>query len=138
MSPSAHIDEGRLFGRGLAFPPRIGPDGRVAFSEGAQNIREAIQIILLTEWQERVMRPEFGGGLRSFLFRPNTVATHRLIEERVERALSRWEPRIRVEEVTARAAPDAPEAAVVTVRYRLVATGTPNHLSLTVQLTGAS
>lgn len=138
MSNPARIDEGRLFGRGVAFPPRIGPDGRMAFSEGAQNIREAIQIILLTELQERVMLPQFGGGLRGFLFQPNTVATHRLIEERVERALTRWEPRIRVDDVAARPVAGDPDAAVVTVQYRLVATGTSNNLSLTVQLTGAS
>src|SRR5436305_1697397 len=28
------MDDGRIFGRGISFPPRVGPDGRVAWSAG--------------------------------------------------------------------------------------------------------
>src|SRR5207244_5141326 len=72
---SVAMDGGQLYGRGMAFPPRVGPDGRVAWSEGEVNIREAIQIILKTEERERLNLPAFGGGLRKFLFEPNTVTT---------------------------------------------------------------
>ena len=68
------MDAGRLFGRGLAFPPRI-VEGRVAWSAGEANVREAIRIILMTEQRERIRLPEFGGTLGRFLFEPNTVAT---------------------------------------------------------------
>ena len=130
------MDEGQLFGRGISFPPRIGPEGRMAWSTGAQNIREAIRVILLTETEERLMLPEFGGGLQSFLFEPNTTATHRLIQERITQALGRWEPRIAIESITVEAHSQDPEAAVTTIAYRLVATGVSDRLSLTVQLTG--
>jgi phage baseplate assembly protein W len=73
------MDKGRLFGRGISFPPRVGPDGRVVWSEGETNIRESIQVILLTEQNERLMLPDFGGGLGMFLFEPNAVATRRQI-----------------------------------------------------------
>ena len=90
------MDNSYLFGQGISFPPRIGPDGRIAWSTGPQNIREAIRVILMTEAQERLLLPEFGGGLQSFLFQPNVVSTHRLIQERVTQAMARWEPRIQV------------------------------------------
>ena len=45
-----------LFGQGLGFPPRIGADGRLVWSSGEDNVRESIQIILLTEPGERLMR----------------------------------------------------------------------------------
>ena len=48
------MDEGLLYGKGLSFPPRVGSDGRIAWSAGEANVRESIQIILLTEWNERV------------------------------------------------------------------------------------
>ena len=82
------------------------------------------------------MLPEFGGGLRSFLFRPNTAVTHRLIEERVLQALTRWEPRIRVEAVTVVPDPENVQAATVTVAYKLVATQARDQASLTVNLAG--
>ena len=116
------MDDGRLFGRGLAFPPRVGSDGRVAWSEGEANVREAIQIILLTEWNERLMLPEFGGGLSGYLFEPNTVTTRRLIKDRIQRALEQWEPRIAVESVEVEADPQDSQAAVATITYNLVAT----------------
>ena len=130
------FDEGKLYGRSISFPPRIAQNGRLAWSTGADNIRESIQVILLTEAKERVLLPTFGGGLQSYLYEPNTVATHRLIQERITQSLGRWEPRISLDAVTVNPHPTEMQTAVVTIRYRLVATNTPDQLSLTVKLTG--
>ena len=73
------IDAGKLFGRGIGFPPRIGSDGRLAWSEGEANVRESIRIILMTELNERVRLPGFGGSLGLYLFEPNTVTTRHLL-----------------------------------------------------------
>ena len=130
------MDDGNLFGRSLSFPPRIGPDGRMAWSAGADNIRESIRVILITEGRERLMLPEFGGGLLSFLFEPNTAATRRLIQERISQSLGRWEPRISLESVNVDPHPSDERAAIATVEYKLVATGANDHLSLTIRLAG--
>jgi phage baseplate assembly protein W len=130
-------DAGRIFGRGLKFPPRLGPDGRLLWSEGEENIREAIRVVLMTEPRERLRLPDFGGGLRSFLFEPNTPATRQRIQDRIQRALAAWEPRIRVESVSVDADPADPRAAVATITYKLVATQAREQLSLNVALTGA-
>ena len=131
------MDEGKVYGKGISFPPRIGPDGRVAWSAGARNIRESIRVLLLTEFEERVMLPDFGGGLRSFLFRPNTVATRQLIQERTMRSLLRWEPRIAVESVTVEPDADDPQASVMVIEFKLKATGVGERISLALQFTGA-
>lgn len=129
-------DLGTLVGRGIAFPPRLGPDGRFRLSDGAQNVRETIQVILMTELRERVMLPGFGAGLRQFLFEPNVGATHALLVERARRALQRWEPRIRIDRLEVRADPEDPQAAVLTIAYRLVVTNQPDQVALVVPLTG--
>lgn len=128
---------GALFGRGIAFPPRVTSDGRVAWSEGETNVRESIRIILLTDQRERLRLPEFGGGLSRFLFEPNTATTRQLILSRVERALSEWEPRINVQSVTVDPDPEDREAAIVTITYRLVATGAVERTSVNISLAGA-
>jgi phage baseplate assembly protein W len=130
------MDEARIFGQGFTFPPRLGTDGRVALSAGPENIRQDIRVILLTEPGDRLMIPEFGAGLGRFLFQPNTVATHRLIEERVSRALTLWEPRIRLESVTVDADAADAQAAAVTIRYSLIATGASDRIDLSVRLAG--
>lgn len=129
------VDEGKLFGRGMSFPPRVGTDGRIARSVGAENIRENIRVILLTEAQERLMLPQFGGGLKRFLFQPNTVATQRLIQEAIVQSLGRWEPRMQVESVLVDADPDDQRAVLIQIRYQLVATSAEDQLNLRVLLT---
>jgi len=108
----------------------------MAWSSGAQSVRESIRIILSTSRTERIMRPEFGGGLQDFLFEPNTLTTRRRIEERAQRALTRWEPRIQVESVKARPVPDDPSAATLELTYRLRSSGTREQVRMTVQFEG--
>ena len=129
-------DKGQLFGRGMSFPPRVGPDGRVAWSEGEANVREAIRIILLTEQQERLRLPDFGGGLGRFLFEPNTVTTRTLIREQVVATIRRWEPRVTVEEVTVEPDEGDPRLIGIQIHFRLVATQAVGRVGLTLQLEG--
>jgi len=128
------MDAGRLYGRGISFPPHLGPDGRVAWSEGEANVREAIRIILLTDLGERLLLPDFGGNLGRYLFEPNTVTTRQLIANRITKALEQWEPRILVESVDVEADPDDPQAAIATINYKLVATQVRERVSLSVTL----
>jgi len=128
------LDEGKIFGRGINFPPRINANGRWAWSAGADNIRQSIQIILQTEPLERLMLPNFGSGLKKMLFQPNTVQTHSIIEELVTRALTRWERRIKVSSVSVVADPKNDNTAWITLRYKLVANQTAEQIQLRVQL----
>ncbi|APR76889.1 Hypothetical protein A7982_02236 [Minicystis rosea] len=128
------MDAGKILGRGMSFPPRVGADGRIAWSEGEANVRESIRVILMTELRERIMLPEFGGGLGRFLFEPNTVTTRAQIRERIQKALERWEPRIEVESVSVDPDPESADTAVATVVYKLVATQARERVSLGVTL----
>jgi phage baseplate assembly protein W len=123
-----------VFGSGISFPMRLGPDGRVAVSAGPENIREAIRVILLTEPGERLQLAEFGGGAGRFLFEPNTVGTRRRVQERIEDALRAWEPRIELQSVRVDEDPDDPQAAVATIRYQLVANRASEQVAVRVQL----
>jgi phage baseplate assembly protein W len=125
-----------LYGKGLGFPPRVGANGRLVFSEGEDNVRESIRLILMTEPGERVMREEFGCGLRQFLFEPNTVTTRQLIAERIRRAIDVWEPRVEVDDVVVESDQDDQRLVAVTILFRLVATQAPGRMGLTLQLEG--
>jgi phage baseplate assembly protein W len=121
-----------ILGRSLSFPPRIGADGRFVYSEGEDNIRESIAVILKTEAGERLMLASFGAGLGRFLFEPNEPSTHTRIANAIDGALARWEPRIDVEDVTVTIDPRDPQAALATIAYRLVATNTRERITLNV------
>jgi uncharacterized protein len=131
------VDAGRIFGRGIAFPPRVGADGRIAWSEGDPNVRESIRIILETERGERLRLRDFGAGLNAVLFEPNTTTTRRRIQDRIERALAAWEPRVRVESVEVEPDPGGdPESVLATIVYRLVATRALERMTVSLQRAG--
>ncbi|GJH13042.1 GPW/gp25 family protein [Caballeronia novacaledonica] len=130
------MDAARLYGQGMGFPPRVQPDGGIAWSSGEDNIRESIRIILMTEPGERLQLPQFGAGLGRFLFEPNTLTTHTLIAERITDALASWEARIRVESVDLAADRTDPQAAIATITYRLVATQAQERVTLSVSVAG--
>jgi phage baseplate assembly protein W len=94
------LDSGKAFlGRGLSFPPAVDTSGQVAMVAYEQDIRQSLQIILATNHGERLMRPEFGAGLRDFVFEPADLSTMHRLQQRVQEALIDWEPRIRVNSV---------------------------------------
>ena len=125
-----------IYGQGLSFPPRVGADGRLAWSGDEENVRESIRVILLTEPGERSMRSGFGCGLRRFLFEPNTPTTRALIRERIVRAISDWEPRVRLDAVEVEADPNEPRTVQVQISFRLVATNAMGRLGMSLQLEG--
>ncbi|MBL8165360.1 MAG: GPW/gp25 family protein [Anaerolineae bacterium] len=124
----------RLYGRSLAFPPRVGANGQMLWSEGESNVRESVEIILRTRPGERILLPDFGCALERYLFEPNTVSTLRLIQEEVKRALTRWEPRIQLDDVVVETNEFDPRVVDITIFYTLVATQVREKASLSLTL----
>ena len=109
-------------GVGWRFPVQLDDDGGIALSRYADDIREAIWIILSTAPGERVMRPDFGCGIHEYVFAPNNTRTTGLVAFEVEDALTRWEPRIELQEVQVQSPPGDPTLLLISVDYRVRAT----------------
>ena len=115
-------------GRGLGFPIVPGErDRALSLVAGAEKVRQSILTILDTEPGERVMRPEFGCGLRRFVMEPNSVATRAIIRHDVERALTTWEPRVKIDRVEVVAGQD-PALVLVAVAYTQLVDGRTDNL----------
>jgi phage baseplate assembly protein W len=115
-----------FLGVGWAFPPQLTASGELATASYEEDVRQAIRIILGTAQGDRVMRPDFGAGLRTLLFEPLSTTTLSLAQHYVERALVEWEPRIDV--LAVRANPDRgdPSSArlLIEIDYRIRSTNT--------------
>lgn len=81
---------------GMSVPFRIGGDGRVAATSGADKIRQNVRVVLATREGERPLEREFGTRLRSLVHDPNDEVLGALAERQVREALLRWEPRLLV------------------------------------------
>jgi uncharacterized protein len=89
-------------GRGFGFPLRVGAAGSLAMVADDREIEEAIRIILATSPGERSMRPEFGCRIHDHVFAPVSADTAGVLEYEVRSALTQWEPRITLNDVSIR------------------------------------
>lgn len=107
--------------------------GKFLWASGNDSVRDVLWNILLTSPGERLMRPEFGAGLKQFIHQPNNETTRRLIADQALRAIQRWEPRISVQDLRVETTQALNE---VTLRllYQIKQTGEQNSLQLGLQL----
>ncbi len=119
-------------GTGWKFPPEPSTSGTMDFLSGALLVRQSIRLILATEPGERIMRPDFGCGLRRFLMAPNTPGTRASIARAVAASLLQWEPRIVVLGIDVSPVDDDPAAAWVTIAYTHVRDGSTASVAVSV------
>lgn len=112
----------------------VGNDGRLAWQHGNSSIREVMLNILLTRPGERLMRPEFGAGILDYIHHPNNETTRALIVDAAQRALTRWEPRVHLEEVSLVRDSQRLSHANLSIRYRLRHDGSRGSLDLALEL----
>lgn len=108
-----------FLGTGWNFPIQVGPDGRLAYADGPEKIRQSIWIILGTATGERQMLIDFGCGIHDLLFQANTAALRGMVAEKVQTTLTRWEPRIDIVDVRVETEPDLPNRLLIYVDYRI-------------------
>ncbi len=122
------MPEGDFLGQGWHFPMTVTKTGGIALARQEGDIEEAIRIILETDRGERRMRPEFGCILSELVFAPNNATTFGRVEEAVKEALARWEPRIRVTEINARADPQERNMLLIDIGYQIKASNDRRNL----------
>ena len=81
----------------------VSATGAVAMVEGERAIRQSLLLLLSTRPGERINRPGYGCDLHKLLFMPNDATTHGLAIHYVRQAIGRWEPRVRIVRLDAKA-----------------------------------
>lgn len=116
-----------FLGKGFAFPLQTNQRGGISVSKHEEKIKESILTILGTQYNERVMRPDFGCNLKSLLFAPNNTSTANLARHYVEEGLTKWEPRIALDEVIVEN-DNSENKLLIHVSYRIKSTNEPGNL----------
>jgi phage baseplate assembly protein W len=128
------MNEGELagkeyLGRGWSFPVRWSPATKaVDLVAAEEDVRQAILILLRTGVDERVMQPGYGAGIDRFVFQPRSSETQFRLQQDVERALLRFEPRIIVDRVAAEPNSEDDARLDVQIDYRIDAHRRPQSL----------
>ncbi|WP_337099673.1 GPW/gp25 family protein [Paenibacillus sp. YIM B09110] len=112
-----------FLGKGWKFPVQVdATTGRILMADAEEDIAEAIRIIIRTSKGERLMRPDFGCGLREFVFGTTDETSLRLISSEVTDAIRIWEPRVKDIEVKAQLDPQHTGRVQLTVSYAVRST----------------
>lgn len=109
-----------FLGRGWAMPVALDPrTGLVSSSAYEDDIRQSILIILGTAKGERCMRPDFGCGIHDLVFTAlDSTSIQRIISE-VTAALTQYEARIDLLNVTVDSQATLQGELLVEVEYRV-------------------
>lgn len=110
-------DAADFIGRGIAFPLRVDQSGSIATTGATDGIDSALRVVLMTAPGERVMRPDFGCRIWELLFEPINANTLGLMAVAVREAVSRWEPRVDVEDVRIVPEPGAEGRVLIHIDY---------------------
>lgn len=97
-------------------------------SIGDQDIRESLQILLSTRLEERIMLASYGCDLWSEIFTTLTATTANAIANMVTNAITEWEPRIDVENVTVSESQNGNGWLNINIDYRVIQTNQRSNL----------
>lgn len=79
----------------LSFDPS---DGYALNKEYEEMIKQNLKMLILTNPGERIMLPDFGVGLRRYLFEPN-IETQAQIERRIQSQIQEYMPFVELNEI---------------------------------------
>lgn len=125
-------------GAGFSFPIALDESGRVVLVREEDTIRRALWLILSTALGERAMRPDFGCGLHDYVFADASALTLGRLASAVEQAILKWEPRVALESLDVRPAPDDPTCVLIELSVQILAISTSLNMVYPFYLGGGS
>lgn len=93
------MDADAFLGQGWSFPPLMTKDG-VELSSYERDIEESLHVLFSTTPGERVNRYDYGCNLRRYAFEPLSTQLLMKIRNDISRAVTLYEPRIALEDVS--------------------------------------
>lgn len=115
-------------GAGWAFPLELDQTGGFKLVTDEREIEQAIRLIIGTFPGERPMRPEFGCAIHDFVFAEANASTAGQIAVEVQNSLTRWEPRIDVDDVVVTIDDNDRTLLYIDIQYHVRNTNDPRNL----------
>ncbi|HEX7904856.1 MAG TPA: GPW/gp25 family protein [Chitinophagaceae bacterium] len=117
------LPQNQFIGQGWKFPIEFnGKNGEVIMLSGEEDIRNSLQVIFETSLGERVMQPDFGSEINSFVFAQLSKSTITHMQAIISNAILFHEPRIILNEVDIELNEENAERVDITIDYTISAT----------------
>ncbi len=117
------LTQHQFIGRGWKFPIEFsGKNGEVTMLSGEEDIRNSLEVIFETSIGERVMQPDFGSEINSFVFAQINKSTITHMQAIISNAILFHEPRIILNEVDIELNEENPGRVDIAIDYTISAT----------------
>jgi hypothetical protein len=94
-------------------------DGYALNKDYIDLVKQNLKMLLLTAPGERIMEPDFGIGLRNYLFENNTNSTYSEIETRIREQVNFYMPFIEVQQVDF-GSPQSDNTLTIAMGFRII------------------
>ena len=108
--------------------------GDLAILKNEDAVKQAIKILVLTNFYERPFHSELGSPVRSMLFELTTPLTIHTIRRAITDVIENFEPRVRVDSVDVSVNDDSNTCNII-VNYTVIGLQTIQELNITVERT---
>lgn len=100
----------------------------VEMVSGERDIKQSLMILLNTSPGERIMKPEYGCDIRSFVFQEIDNSQIHVLKDTIANAILNYEPRIKVEEISIDAENYLDGIITIEIDYFIITTNTRNNI----------
>lgn len=110
--------------RSFSFPFKKGDFGFPKEANDVDAIKASVIQIITTQRGERVMRPDFGCNVFSYVFENNAEEFRINAEREIRQAIAKWEARVRVDAVNVSSDDiTEPGQILITITYTITSSG---------------
>ena len=107
-------------------------DGFTMLKTIKQVVKQNLKMLILTNPGERVMIPQYGVGLKTFLFEAAEGGTKANIEQRIKDQAARYMPVIKVKQVIVAPMRNTPNGLSIQLTYSIPKLGIGDILEITI------
>lgn len=95
------MEDKAFLGSGIKFPVQVNKaTGRIVMAAGEESVKESIYIILMTQKEERLTRPDFGSRILSYTFMDTSLTRLNMMARELEETILGQEPRVSDVDIT--------------------------------------
>lgn len=62
-------------------------------------VKQALKLLINTQYYEKPFNPEFGSNIRSLLFQPFSLETSSRLQDEIKQTINNFEPRVKIESI---------------------------------------
>lgn len=109
-----------ILGTGWGFPPTFSKAKKsINTVDGELDVRQSLQILVSTSMGERILRSDFGCGIKALSFENMTVTMMTKLKRLIEKSILKYEPRIDLENVNLKNSIELEGILYIQINYKI-------------------